>query len=345
MSRVSSLKAYAAAQYTPADLSYPESASTLLLKQAEEIFRSQADVISSLEHRIGESFESSLETILNCRGHVVVTGVGKSGLIGQKIAATFSSTGTASFFLHPTEALHGELGRVAPSDVVILISNSGKTEEVMRLVPHFRALGLPMIGLLGNSHSELWEVVDHALDVSVSREACPHNLAPTTSILATLAMADALAVSLMRARDFRTEDFSRSHPGGSLGRRLGGAVCSVMRTTRLPLIAPDQKLSEALQIMSEGGLGLGIVTASQTGDELPTTLGLVTDGDIRRAVQDDASALEKPVSHFMSRAPVTIAPDGGLEEARNRMKHLRFKTLLVVDGSSRLHGVVDLFSI
>lgn len=342
MSQVTSLHAYTLSKQPPNGPASERSVATLL-EQAQEIFRSQADVIAELADRIGPSFNGALNTILQSKGHVVVTGVGKSGLIGQKISATLSSTGTASFFLHPTEALHGDLGRVAPADVVLMISNSGRTEEVMRLVPHFRRLGLPLIGLLGNPLSELWGVVDHALDVSVSREACPLNLAPTTSILATVAMADALAVSLMRARDFQPEDFTRTHPGGTLGRDLATEVRAVMRTESLPLLTPDQTLRQALPTISESRLGMGIVMEAGGGPSHARPIGIVTDGDVRRALEAEDNALELPITRLMSLDPITISPDAPVAEARDRMLSLKVKGLLVVNSEDRLLGVIDIF--
>jgi arabinose-5-phosphate isomerase len=224
-----------------------------------------------------------------------------------------------------------------------MISNSGQTEEVMRLVPHFKRLGLPLIGLLGNPHSELWEVVDYALDVSVSREACPLNLAPTTSILATVAMADALAVSLMRARDFQPEDFTRTHPGGTLGRHLSTEVRAAMRTEGLPLLTPNQTLRQALPIISESRLGMGIVVESNETGSKSRPIGIVTDGDVRRALEAEDNALELPITRLMSLDPITISPDATVADAKNRMLSLKVKALLVTNEQQRLLGIIDIF--
>jgi arabinose-5-phosphate isomerase len=344
MSKLTRISNYTSSKKPPRE---PASERTpgALLEQARGVFRAQSELVADLGNRVGDSFMGAVHAILESPGHVVVSGVGKSGIIGQKVAATLSSTGTASFFLHPTEALHGDLGRVARSDVALLISNSGETEEVMRLVPHLRALGLPLIGLLGNQNSALWEEVDFPLDVSVSREACPHNLAPTTSILATVAMSDALAVSLMKARDFRAEDFARSHPGGALGQRFAAEVRSVMRTDSLPLLTPEQDLRSALPVISNARLGMGVVAYPAQNGEKPRPLGLLTDGDVRRALERGPSALDRPVREFMGEHPLTVTPNSTIEEAQNRMRSLRVKGLLVVDADRRLLGVVDIFGI
>lgn len=344
MSNLTRLSQFSASKPLP-EAPGSERAPGALLRDARSIFRTQAEHIAQLGGRVGASFVGAVDAILKSSGHVVVTGVGKSGIIGQKVAATLSSTGTPSFFLHPTEALHGDLGRVSTVDVALIISNSGETEEVMRLVPHLRALGLPLIGLLGNPHSALWQEVDFPLDVSVSSEACPLNLAATTSILATVAMSDALAVSLMKGRNFQAEDFARSHPGGALGQRFAPEVRSVMRIDALPLLEPGQTLRSALPLISSARLGMGIVAYPAATGEKPIPLGVLTDGDVRRALHNGQQSLDLPVRDLMGEHPLTVAPTATVEEAQNRMRSLRVKGLLVVDENGRLLGVVDIFGI
>lgn len=208
---------------------------------------------------MGPSFARAVDLILGCSGRVVVCGMGKSGLIGRKMAATFASTGTPSFFLHAGEASHGDLGMVMPNDLVVLISNSGETEEVLRLVPYFQEVGIPIVAMVGKLPAPLASAADVVLDVSIEREACPLNLAPMTSALTTLAMGDALAASLIRARNFQPRDFARFHPGGSLGRRLITRVCDVMQKENLPFVAPTESVGECLIRMTEGRCGLAIV--------------------------------------------------------------------------------------
>ena len=268
----------------------------------------------------------------------MVIGVGKSGIIGRKIAATLSSTGTPAMFVNAAEARHGDLGMVTPADLVILISYSGETDEVVSLLPHLRALRVPMVALVGALHSSLARGVDVVLDVGVAGETCPNNLAPTTSTLATLAMGDALAVALMRERNFGAADFRRTHPGGNLGRRLGAKVREVMQRERLPVVAPTAPLAEALRVMTLGQLGLVIV---MNGDRL---VGLLTDGDLRRAMQrDGAELLARPVSQLMTRNPATIDEDTPVSDALARMQAMKLKALVALGDDGRVSGVIEIF--
>ncbi len=308
-----------------------------LVEDAREVFRQQAAAISRLAERVDASYARAVEILDDTAGHVVIFGVGKSGLIGQKIASTLASTGSASFFVHATEAYHGDLGMVTQRDTAVLISCSGETEEVVRLMPHLRRLGIPTVALVGNTDSSLARSVDVALDVSVDREACPNNLAPTNSTLATLAMGDALAVSLMRRRDFRAADFARFHPGGSLGRQLVTRVAEAMRVTNLPTVSPSDTVAESLITITEGRLGLVLV---MTGERL---VGLITDGDLRRAMQRYPNLLTMHVSEIMTLNPVTIDENTLLGDAHRRMQQMKLKALVVVNEHGKVAGVVEVF--
>lgn len=313
------------------------SAEGLLLDETRDVFRQQASAIAALADRIDERFARAVETILVTPGHTVFFGLGKSGLVAQKLAATFASTGTPSFFVHCTEAHHGDLGMVTEHDSAILVSCSGETREVIDLVPHLRRRGIPIIALVGRSGSTLAKRSDIAIDVSVDREACPNNLAPTTSSLATMAMGDALAVTLIRRRDFRAADFARFHPGGSLGRRLTTRVKDTMRTSDLPIVAPTDPVGKSLVTITEGRLGLVLV---MSGERL---VGLVTDGDLRRAMQRHRDLLSVPVSDIMTLNPVTIDDSTLLDVARQRMQQMKLKALVAVDTRGRVTGVVEVF--
>lgn len=310
---------------------------TALHEEARDIFRSQARSIAALADRIGSEFDAAIDVLDNTPGHVVIFGLGKSGLIGQKIAATFASTGTPSFFVHATEALHGDLGRVTGRDSAILISYSGETDEVVRLVPHLRRIGVPMIGLVGQLDSTLSRGVDIVVDVSVDSEVCPHNLAPTSSTLATLAMGDAFAVALMKRRAFAASDFALNHPGGSLGRRLTLRCRDVMRHSNLPRCSPGDTVGQCLVTMTQGRLGLAMV---MSGDRL---VGLVTDGDLRRAMQRHPNLLSMSVSEIMTLNPVTVSEDTLFGDARARMQAMKLKALIVVNAANKVSGVIDVF--
>ncbi len=307
------------------------------IEEAREVLRHQSAMIAELADRLDERFVLTVETLHQTAGHVVVMGVGKSGLIGKKMASTFASTGTPSFFVNAAEAHHGDLGMVTPRDTALLISHSGETEEVIHLVPHLRRAGVSIIALVGQLDSTLARSADVALDVSVKSEACPNNLAPTSSALAALAMGDALAVSLMRRRGFGSGDFARFHPGGTLGRRLLTQVRDVMRHSDLPIVAPTDSVGESLVTITRGRLGLVLV---MQGERL---LGLVTDGDLRRAMQRYQDMLALPVSEIMTRNPVTIDEDTLLADAHQRMQAMKLKALVVVNGEGKVSGIVEVF--
>lgn len=304
---------------------------------AKDALVAQSEAVKSLSDRIGAEFQHAVELILACAGRVVICGMGKSGLIGKKLAATFASTGTPSFFLHPGEAFHGDLGMLKASDIVILISFSGETEEVIKLIPSFKAFGNRIIGMAGKANSSLARNSDVFLDVSVDREVCPNNLAPTTSTLATMAMGDAMAVSLIKARDFQSTDFARFHPGGSLGRRLLTRVRDVMRTN-LPKVEPVATVREALFTMTSGRMGLALVM------DKGKLEGILTDGDLRRALLKDPYMMEKSVSEFMTRRPITIDAETNLADTEAFMLERKVRALVVTESEEAVVcGVVEIF--
>lgn len=308
-----------------------------LVAEARATVHEQAQAIADLAARIDVTFARAVGLLHATPGHVVVTGIGKSGIIGRKIAATLASTGTPSFFVHPAEAFHGDLGMITERDTVLMISYSGETEEIVRLLPHLSRVGTPLIALVGRVESTLGLAADVALDVSVEREACPNNLAPTNSTLAALAMGDALSVSLMRLRQFGADDFARLHPGGALGRRLHTRVKDVMSRRDLPVVAPTQSVRESLFTITRGRLGLALVFE---GDALR---GIVTDGDLRRAMQRHEDVLEVPVSEIMTAHPVTISEQALLVEAEKLMRRRKIKALVAVDDLGKVSGIVEIF--
>ena len=314
--------------------SEPYSAAT---EEARRVLQHQAGTLEALAQRIDHRFGDAIALILSTQGHVVVMGVGKSGQIGHKIASTLASTGTPALFINAAEAHHGDLGMVTERDTALLISHSGETEEVVRLIPHLRALGIPIIGMVGNDDSTLARAADVALDIAVEREVCPNNLAPTSSSLATLAVGDALAVALMSERGFSPTDFAKNHPGGSLGRRLLTRVRDVMRRNKLPAVGPNDTVGASLMTMTEGRLGLVLVTQ---GDRL---VGLITDGDLRRAIHRHPDLLRVKVSEIMTQNPVTIDEDCLLADAHQRMQSMKLKALVVLGGDGKVAGVVEVF--
>ncbi len=303
---------------------------------AQQALQAEAAAVAALLPRIGSTFETVVQLILKSTGRLVVCGMGKSGLVGQKMAATFASTGTPSFFLHPAEALHGDLGMIVPGDIVLLISNSGETDEVLRLLPALEHFGNTVVAMTGGRESSLARAAHYTLDISVEREICPLNLAPTTSTLVTMAMGDALAVALMEQRGFEPKDFARFHPGGSLGRRLLTKVRDVMRAKNLPTVAPNTSLRDTMLVMSAGRLGVALIT------EANRLLGILTDGDLRRAMSEKNASLTDPVSMFMTRNPLTIRSDQPLFAAEEIMQEKKVKTLVVVD-DDELKGVVEIY--
>ena len=303
---------------------------------ARRVLRIEADAVAALGARVGEEFERAVEIILARHGRVIVTGVGKSGHIGRKLAATLASTGTPAYFVHAAEAAHGDLGMITPEDVVIALSNSGSSEELLTIVPLVKRQGARLIAMTGKPDSPLAREADAHLDAGVGEEACPLNLAPTASTTAALALGDALAVALLDARGFAAEDFARSHPGGALGRRLLTHVGDVMRPAQaVPRVGSDAPLTQALLAMTSGGMGM---TAVVDTDEVP--VGIFTDGDLRRALEKGCDVRSARVSEVMTRNPRSIAPGALAAEAAATMESLRISQLLVLDQAGRLAGAL-----
>ncbi|WP_417543997.1 KpsF/GutQ family sugar-phosphate isomerase [Marinobacter sp.] len=305
---------------------------------ALQAIRIERDAISALENRIDDHFIRACEVIMACKGRVVVTGMGKSGHIGHKIAATLASTGTPSFFVHPGEASHGDMGMITSQDVVIAISNSGNTSEVVTILPLIKRMGAPLISMTGNPTSTLAKEAVANLDVSVEAEACPLGLAPTSSTTATLVMGDALAVALLEARGFSAEDFAFSHPGGSLGRKLLLRVSDIMHTgDRIPIVNESTTLSGALLEISRKGLGMTTVV-NDTG----VMTGIFTDGDLRRTLDKSIDVHTTPMRDVMTRNGRTIQPDQLAAEALNVMEGLKISALPVTDENGALVGAINM---
>ncbi|WGE86537.1 KpsF/GutQ family sugar-phosphate isomerase [Actinobacillus equuli] len=308
------------------------------LASANETLSLYTQAISQLNQRLDSSFNQAVDMILNCEGRVVVAGIGKSGLVGQKMVATFASTGTPSFYLHPTEAFHGDLGMLKPIDIVILISNSGETDDVIKLLPSLKSFGNKIIAMTGNPNSTLAQHANLILNIGVEREACPNNLAPTTSTLVTMALGDALAIALINARGFKAEDFARFHPGGSLGRKLLNRVKDVMQT-KLPIAQPNADFSTILSVMNEGRMGVALIMQNED------LHGIITDGDIRRTLaQFGAESLTKKAEQIMSKNPKTISDTTYLAKAEEMMKELHIHSLIALDTAGKVSGIIEFSS-
>ena len=308
-----------------------------LIEAARAVIATEQQAVGALSQRIDGHFVRACQLILSCRGRVVVLGMGKSGHIGHKIAATLASTGTPSFFVHPAEAGHGDLGMITRDDVVIVLSNSGETAELITLLPVITRLGIPFVALTGHPASTLGQAATVCLDVSVTEEACPLGLAPTASTTACLALGDALAIALLEARGFSAADFARSHPGGSLGRRLS-AVQDVMHTgAQAPQVREDTPLSRALLEMSEKGLGMTAVL-----DQQGRVTGIFTDGDLRRALYAGYDVHNTTTAEVMTRNARSIAAGCLAAEALRMMEQHRINALLVLDGEQHLVGVLNM---
>ena len=309
-------------------------------ESALNTFRAEAEAVQSLAGQLTDDFEKAVRAILATHGKVIVTGMGKSGLVGRKIAATLASTGTPSFFLHPGEAYHGDLGMIEAGDIVLALSNSGQTDEVLRLIPYLQACGNTVIAMTGNAGSTLAKNSTYHLDVSVKSEACPLSLAPTCSTTAQLAMGDALAVALMNERGFRAEDFARFHPGGSLGRRLLTRVGDVMRSEHLPTASPSSRLGEVIITISDARMGVAVIL-----DE-GKIAGIVTDGDVRRAMlKYGARFFDITADEIMTRTPKTVSVADRLTDAEQLMQDNKIHSLIVVDRDGKLAGIVELYDL
>ncbi|MDJ0738287.1 MAG: KpsF/GutQ family sugar-phosphate isomerase [Gammaproteobacteria bacterium] len=315
----------------------PASADTLR-RSAISVVEIERDAVGALVERIDDRFVRACEHILACRGRVVVTGMGKSGHVAKKIAATLASTGTPAFFVHPGEASHGDLGMITASDVVLALSNSGETSEIVTIVPLISRMGAPLISMTGRPGSTLAREADVNLDVSVAKEACPHDLAPTASTTAALVMGDALAIALLEARGFTAEDFALSHPGGSLGRRLLLHVHDIMhKGAQIPAVDHGASLRDALMEMTAKGLGMTAVT-----DDDGRAIGVFTDGDLRRCIDRGLDVRDARVGEVMTPGGKHIAPERLAVDAVNLMEENKINALLVIDADRRLCGALNM---
>jgi arabinose-5-phosphate isomerase len=309
-----------------------------ILRIAREVLRIEAEGILHLLDLVDDSLARAVQWIFNARGRVIVTGIGKSGIVGRKIVATLSSTGTPALFIHPVEAMHGDLGMVRRGDIALALSNSGETDELNLILPSLRSIGARIIAFTGNLSSTLARYCDLAIYAGVEKEACPLGLAPTASTTALLAMGDALAVALIRLRNFKASDFHRYHPGGHLGQRLQEPLCEVMlRGEAIPRVEADTAVPAALLEMSGKGLGATLVVA-QDGE----ILGIFTDGDLRRALNASPDLTQKRIKEVMTPRPRTVAVDRSVAEALEIMEHHQITVLPVVDGNRRLCGILHL---
>jgi arabinose-5-phosphate isomerase len=304
---------------------------------ARHVLDTEAAAIREVSARLDERFMRAVHVLKACRGRVIVTGMGKSGIICRKLAATFSSTGTPAFFLHPAEAIHGDLGVLQPDDVVLALSYSGETEELLRLTETVKRLGTALVVMTGSATSTLARAADVALDCRVSEEACPFNLIPTASTTASLALGDALAMALLVERGFRQEDFATLHPGGRLGKRLMRAAQLMHGGDRAPIVSTGTPVSELIYEMSSKGLGMSCVV-----DEHERLVGIVTDGDLRRHMAKGSRLLDTPAAEVMTAHPVTVGPEVLAVEVLNVLEARRITSVVVVDDATRVLGVVHL---
>ena len=309
-----------------------------LLKIGTAVIHTEIDALRGLLPRIGDDFARTCEIILERSGRVIVTGMGKSGHVGHKIASTLASAGTPSFFVHPGEASHGDLGMITREDTVVALSNSGETAEILTIVPLIKRIGVPLIALTGNPSSRLARDAAVNIDVSVAREACPLGLAPTASTTAALAMGDAIAIALLEARDFGAEDFALSHPGGRLGRRLLLRVKDLMHTgSRMPTVGPDTLTSDALLEMTAKSLGMTSIVSPEG-----RLLGVFTDGDLRRTLDSGLDLRETPIQRVMTPSGVTVTAETLAAECLNILEKRKITALVVIDGEHRQIGVLHL---
>lgn len=309
------------------------------IKIAKEVFEIESKTILDLCDNLDEGFNKAIELILSIKGRCVVSGMGKSGHIGAKIAATLASTGTPSFFMHPGEALHGDLGMLTSEDVLLAISNSGETEEVLKLIPVIKKRKIPLIVMAGNQNSTLAKQADIFINIAVKKEACPLQLAPTSSTTATLAMGDAIAVALMRARKFRPDDFALFHPGGSLGRKLLTRVGDLMVSNNLPIVSSESEFNELVDVITSGKLGLCIVLENEK------LVGIITDGDLRRALRaNDKPRFDFKAKEIMSENPKTIEASAMASEAEELMLKHKIKEIVVTQ-DEKIVGIIQLYAI
>lgn len=309
------------------------------LEIARKTISMEITELNLMKERLSSEFARAVDIVQHMRGRVVVIGMGKSGIIGQKIAATLASTGTPAFFVHPGEAFHGDLGMIKPSDVALLISNSGETEEIIRILPFLEYQENKIIAMTGNVNSSLARYSHVVLDVGVSQEACYNNLAPTSSTTCTLVMGDALSVALASIQNFQPEDFARFHPGGSLGKRLLTRVSDVMRKEKLPICSPDARFRDIIHVINKGFLGLALVM------DQGKLLGIITDGDIRRAFDSDRDVMTYKALDIMTRSPKTTQPNTRFSEAESFMLSHKVNALVVLDESDCVLGILRLYDL
>jgi arabinose-5-phosphate isomerase len=310
------------------------------IQYAKEVFQIEAKALADLSKQLDDNFNKAVDTVLKSKGRLVICGVGKSGLVGAKISATLASTGTPSMFMHPVEAFHGDLGMLKKEDVLVAISYSGETEELLKLIPYIKAAQIKIIGMSGNPASTLAKNSDYHLNVKVYKEACPLELAPTSSTTATIAMGDALAVALMKARDFKPEDFAKFHPGGSLGRKLLTTVESCMFKDKLPVVKPTDTIQQVIHTMSSGRLGMAVVADKKK------IMGIITDGDLRRAMDKHTAKLfSLAAKDIMTAKPRTIVKEMMMAEAEELMNKHKITSLLVANKTGQLEGIVQIYSL
>jgi arabinose-5-phosphate isomerase len=310
-----------------------------LIKLGKQTVHKQAKAVLNLEKQIDNSFAEAVKCIRQARGHTIICGMGKSGHIGSKIAATLASTGTPAFFVHPAEAFHGDLGMITPEDIIVLISYSGETDEVNKLIPSLKSFGIPIICIVGQHKSTLASHSDIVLTMAVDREVCPNNLAPTNSTLTTLALGDAIAVALIEERQFNPGDFARFHPGGSLGRRLLTKVSDVMHTAPLPTVSPGSSMLDTIAVMNKGRLGTAIVV------ENDNLLGIITDGDLRRAIANGVDLQKESCDSVMTTTPKIIDENERFSDAEQVMLENKINSLVVVNPDGKLSGILQIYDI
>lgn len=311
---------------------------------AKRVFEIEANEISKLSNKLTDDFDKSVESVLKSKGKLIISGMGKSGIVGKKIAATLASTGTSSFFLHPGEAYHGDLGMIGVEDIVLLISNSGETDEILKLIPFLKSQGNITISMSGNASSTLAKNTHFHLDIGVDIEACPLQLAPTSSTAATMVMGDALAVALMEKRDFKAINFAKFHPGGSLGKRLLNTVEDVMKKDNLPLVQVDDSIKKIIQQITEGRVGLAVVTSKSDGEF--KIKGVISDGDVRRAMEEnEENFFSIKATDLMTRNPITVKGKSNLSEASEIMNKYKINSLLVTDEGNTLKGIVQFYDL
>ena len=309
-----------------------------LIKIAQETFQTEADALLKASAKLDQNFLDAVTLILGTKGKLIITGVGKSGLVGAKMAATFASTGTSSFFLHPTEALHGDLGMIGKEDTLLAISSSGESEELTKILPHIKRFNIPLIGLTGDQNSSLSTYADVVLDIAVEKEACPLGIAPTTSTTLTMALGDALAVALMQERGFKKEDFASFHPGGSLGKKLFIRIKDLMRTDNLPLITNKTTLKDAIVIMSEGKLGHILIL-----DENEKFVALLSDGDLRRALMKENFSLNEYAITYANQTPTSYTNTDLLaSEALEILEEGKIQLLPITTAEKKVIGLLHI---